>query len=88
MPVVFATLYMGSTVNPMNPAYSRNDLRHMLSATQPDVMFCDANMYGLVKECLTELANAATIFTFGGQVGESEPVESLLVENDDEADFV
>lgn len=60
----------------------------MLDATKPDLMFCDATMYALVKECLTELGNTAKIFTFGGQVDDSEPVENLLVKNGNEEDFL
>lgn len=60
----------------------------MLSTTQPSLMFCDIKIYDLLKECLSELGNDADIFTFGGQIGDSEPVENLFVENGDEYEFV
>lgn len=41
-------------------------------------MFCDANIYDLVQECLSELGNDAKVFTFSGQSGNSIPVEDLF----------
>lgn len=53
----------------------------MLSITMPKIMFCDANIYELVQECLNELENDAKVFTFSGQSdGDCERVEVLFEE--------
>lgn len=59
----------------------------MLSITQPKMMFCDVDVYDLVRECLNELENDARIFTFSGQSGDSEPVENLFEETEEESEF-
>lgn len=60
----------------------------MLNTTSPSVIFCDTNVYDLVKLCLAELGNNAKVFTFGGNVGDSVPVDDLLVEKDNEYEFL
>lgn len=79
---------MGCPINTLDPSFGKNEIKHMLSTTQPSLMFCDIKIYDLLKECLSELGNDADIFTFGGQIGDSEPVENLFVENGDEYEFV
>lgn len=87
-PIVFAGFYLGCPINSLDPTFGKMDMKHMLSTTTPALVFCDANIYDLVKECLTELKNNAKIFTFGKQIGDSEPVESLFVNNVDEYEFM
>lgn len=87
-PVVFASLYLGCPLNTMDPSFARTEITHMLTITTPTVMFCDVKIYDVVKECLTALGNDAHIFTFGGQSGDSEPVESLFEAEGSEFDFV
>lgn len=61
---------------------------HMLSITKPKLVFCDVDLYDLVRECLNELENEAiAIFTFGGQNDESIPVETLFEERSEEDTF-
>lgn len=86
--IVFAALYMGCPINTLDPTFGKIDMKHMLNTTTPALIFCDANIYDLVKECLAELKNDAKIFTFGEKIGESEPVESLFVDNGDENEFM
>lgn len=51
-------------------------------------MFCDIEVYPLVFECLKEVRNNAKIFTFGGQIGESENVENLFIATGTEQSFM
>lgn len=60
----------------------------MLKATKPNAVFCDVEVYNLVKECLKNLGNDAHVFTFGGETGTSEKVENLFLGTDDEDEFV
>lgn len=59
----------------------------MFSITAPKVVFCDVDVYDLVHECLNELENDASIFTFGGTTDESTSVEQLFEETPEEKEF-
>lgn len=60
----------------------------MLTVTEPVLMFCDADVFELVKECLNELNNNAKVFTFGGHKNCSVDVERLFVETHNESSFM
>lgn len=79
---------MGCPVNPLDSSFGKNEMKHMLSNTKPCLIFCDTSVYGVVKESLNEHGNSAEIITFGGQIGDSKPVEELFVENGDENTFL
>ncbi|XP_031627698.1 4-coumarate--CoA ligase 1-like [Contarinia nasturtii] len=53
----------------------------------PKIMFCDANIYELIQDCLNDIENGAKVFTFSGQSGDSIPVEDLFEEVNDEDTF-
>lgn len=86
--IVFGSLYLGCTIFGIDVASSKSDIKYKLNSARPSLVFCDSNVHGLVKECLSELQNDAVIFTFGGHMDGSEPVERLLVETGDERNFV
>lgn len=69
---------IGCPLSTLDPSFSKAEILHMLSITKPTFMFCDSGMYELLQECLNELENDATVFTFSGQVGDSIPVENLF----------
>lgn len=87
-PILFAALSIGSAVNTLDPSFGKTELEHMLKNIKPTLVFCDADIYAIVKECLIELKNNAHVFTFGGKVGDSTQVENLLRETNDEDRFV
>lgn len=87
-PIVFASLALGCTFNALSTSSARNDIIHMLRITKPAVMFCDVENYELVKDCLAELGNKAIMFTFGGSVDGSEPVENLFTKTHKENQFM
>lgn len=87
-PIIFASLYLGCPVNTLDPSFGKNEMTHMLSNTKPCLIFCDTNVYDVVMESLNELGNSAEIITFGGQIGDSKPVEELFEENGDENAFL
>lgn len=86
-PIVFASICIGCPVSCLDPSYDKKKLTHLLKITQPVVMFCDIEAYALLKECLTELGNAAKVFTFGGRSEDSEPIENLFEETQCEESF-
>lgn len=51
-------------------------------------MFCDADVSGLVKECLNELELNIQIYSFRGKTNETHAVEDLFEETFEEEKFV
>lgn len=86
-PIAFASICMGCPINTLDTSFSKAEIMHMLSITKPKLMFCDVDRYDLVRECLNELENEATVFTFSGQTNESIPVETLFEESTEEDCF-
>lgn len=87
-PIFFASISNGCPIVSLDPSFGRAEVIHMLSITKPVLMFCDIACCDILSECLRELGNQAEIFTFGGQQGESEPIESLFVETHKEHEFM
>lgn len=87
-PIVFASLAIGSPVNTLDASFGKTELLHMFKTTKPTLIFCDVDVFELVKECLTQLGNKSNIFTFGGSKNGSEEVEHLFDETHNENDFV
>lgn len=85
-PIAFAALCIGCPINSMHTIWKLDTIR-VLQMTEPTLIFCEAKLYDLVRECLDAVGNNAKIFTFNGVEGDSEPVENLLVETGDEDDF-
>lgn len=75
-------------MNSLDVSFGRTEIVHMLSITKPVVIFCDVDCYETVSKCLDELKMDARIFTFGGIVGQSESIESLFEEVDNENQFM
>lgn len=76
--IVFVSFSLSFPINVLGISTEKRDVIRMLTKTEPSLMSCDADVYNLVKECLTELGNVAKIFTFNGTFGDSEPVERLF----------
>lgn len=87
-PVIIASIAIGCPVNALDPSFGRTELIHMLKLTRPVLMFCDVACYDLLNKCLVELQIEARIFTFGGSMGDSEPVENLFRETQKEHQFM
>lgn len=87
-PVVFGSLCLGCAVSTFDPSFGKIELLHMLNVTKPALMFCDVDASKMVKECLDETGNDALIFTFGGSSDCSECVENLLLETNNEKNYV
>lgn len=87
-PIVFASMSIGCSVNTLDASFGKTELVHMLNVTKPTLMFCDVDVYDLLKECLTDLGNDAKIFVFGGGKDEAESVENLFLETHNEDHFL
>lgn len=75
-------------MNTLDPTFGKTEVLHMLATIKPSLLFCDVEIYDVVKSCLNELGNTAQVFTFGGSKGDSTQVEHLLLETNEEDDFV
>lgn len=87
-PIIFCSFCLGCTISTIDTSFGKVELTHMFKATKPNAVFCDLEVYRLVKECLKDLGNDAKIFTFGGETGISEKVENLFLETEDEDAFL
>lgn len=87
-PIFFASIANGCPINPLDPLFEKTEIFHMLNVTKPVVIFCDVASYTLLNEVLAELQIRAKIFTFNGQLGDSEPVENLFEETNKEHEFM
>ncbi|XP_055299806.1 probable 4-coumarate--CoA ligase 1 isoform X2 [Sitodiplosis mosellana] len=87
-PIVFAAYSTGCPLNALTTSVEKPDVIRMLGITEPSVMICDIKVYDLIKECLTELKNDATIFTFNGTKDSSIAVEHLFEPTGNEENFV
>lgn len=87
-PIVFPSIVLGSPVNGIDPSFGKTEFLHMLKTTRPVLLFCDLDVYELLKECLIESNSNAKIFTFGGSKNGSEDVAALFVETHKEKDFM
>lgn len=83
--IILASISIGC---PVNTIHKKAEVMEMLKKTKPAAMFSDLVYYNFLKECLTELGNDATIFTFGGSKNDSEPVEVLFAETQEEDNFM
>lgn len=86
-PIVFASISIGCPLNALDCSFGKTEIIHMLKTTKPSLMFCDLDVYDLLKDCLIELGNNAKVFTFGGSKADSEPVENLFAETQKESQF-
>lgn len=87
-PIAFASIAIGCPVNPLAASFGRTELIHMFKITKPALVLCDIDCYELIDSCLVALGSAARIFTFGGSLGRSEPVENLFEETHKEDQFM
>lgn len=86
--IFFASIAIGCPIHTLDASFGRNELIHMLNITKSNIIFCDIDRYEILTECLNELKIKARIFTFGGIVGESEPIENLFKEIENEDRFL
>lgn len=87
-PIVFAAFCLGCPINPVFTSAEKPNIIRMFQVSKPSVIFCEAKLYGLVTECMSEMGNNAKIFTFNETVGDSLLVESLFERTGTEEEFV
>lgn len=84
---VFASISIACPINCLDALFSKTEFMHMFSITAPKTVFCDCDVYGLVRECLTKLENDASVFTIDGTTDDSTSAEQIFDQTPEENDF-
>lgn len=77
-PILYASLSLACPISTLDPTFTKSEIVHTFSITKPKVIFCDVDMYDLVRDCLNELEIDAPIYTFCGSTDGSIAVENLF----------
>lgn len=86
-PIVFATISIGCTICPLDPALRKEELFEMLKIIKPVLMFCETKDCEVLSECLMELGNKAKVFVFEDNQGRFDHVEDLFEKTHKENQF-
>lgn len=84
---VMAAFCLGCPVNHLVTTLGKNEIKHMLSKVTPNLILCDANVHGLLTECLQEMEIDANIITIDEKIEASEYIADLFVASDLEASY-
>lgn len=88
-PIVYASLCLGWPIATMYTAMEKQSILRMFELTEPQIIFCEVEVYDLMVECLAEVGiSNANIFTFDGIKGDSIAVDDLFDSTGNERDFV
>ena len=89
LPILIAAFCLACPIVPLRESLSAKEIVNILKKSKPTAIFCDVNGYQKsIKPILNELEWEIKVFTFGGQIDDTERVSSLLVETGTEHDFV
>ncbi|XP_044743979.1 4-coumarate--CoA ligase 2-like, partial [Chrysoperla carnea] len=62
-----AATYLGAVSNPLHPNFSANEVRRMITLTEPRMIFCDPEAKNMILEIRNELGLASRIVTFDNE---------------------
>lgn len=89
VPVYVGCVTMGLVINPLAPAFNRDDLAHMMRMTQSKIVFCDENNREVVEAAAMEaIRMSPRIYVMGDGSGNALSIEELLVDVEGEESFV
>lgn len=86
--LVYGCVLIGAPLNPLHVSFTKDGIKQMFGQTKPKIVICDAEVYKVTKEALTELENDAKIFTVLKKIHGVSFVDELLAETGSEDDFV
>lgn len=86
--VALASMFLACPINPLHSILSKEEIIRSLEKVEPTVIFCDFECYNQIDDALKELKINVKIFTLGGQIGNSEPIENLLAQTGMERSFM
>ncbi|CAD7089736.1 unnamed protein product [Hermetia illucens] len=85
-PLVFGLFFCGVPVNAVDTSFSKDEIINIFKFTKPKLVFCDADVYLTVKNCMEILGNTATIYIVTGkhEKGTTTSVDEILDQVTDE----
>lgn len=81
---VLSCLYLGATINPLNPAYSKRELVHALTISQPRFIICSELILKSVLTVRNELPCVERVIVIGSGVpGETIDLDDVMMKGSD-----
>lgn len=87
-PICMALLCIGQPFYTFRRSFDESEAIQMLEMMKPKVIFCEIEVYAMIKKCATHLGSDARIYTFCGKIADSFAVEDLYAETGIEEEFV
>uniref|UniRef100_A0A182Y9R1 Uncharacterized protein n=1 Tax=Anopheles stephensi TaxID=30069 RepID=A0A182Y9R1_ANOST len=91
-PLACALLTIGAPFNPLAPGFNEDDMANMLHATNPKLVFCDADNYEVVRKALQRVVadgeQVPPIYVFECSRSDVNHAEDLLKETGQEQTFI
>lgn len=82
-------ILIGAPINPLEPSFEKNDIKHLFRQTVPKVVICESEVVSKVKETMSELKNEALIFAMNSEtIDGTYNFSELLEPTGSETDFV
>uniref|UniRef100_T1GB97 AMP-dependent synthetase/ligase domain-containing protein n=1 Tax=Megaselia scalaris TaxID=36166 RepID=T1GB97_MEGSC len=78
LPVVYGSLFVNIPCHPLDVSFQREAVSHCWSKTKPKLIFCDGNVYSVVKEVIEELRLKCEIITLNKHVQGVSKIDDLL----------
>lgn len=78
LPVVFGCYFAGIPYHSMDMSFPSEMVAHCWGKTKPKIIFCDGNVYSLVKETTEKMRLNCTIYTLNNHKDNVPKVEDLL----------
>lgn len=76
---VLASLYLGATINPLNPAYSKGELVHALTISQPRFIICSELVLKSVLTVRNEISSVERVIVIGaGVAGDTIDLDDVM----------
>lgn len=87
VPLIYGCVLIGAPVNPLHVSSSKETILQMFSQTKPKLVFCDFDVFELVREALNETKINAMIFTVMKKISVVPFVSELLTPTGSEFNF-
>lgn len=88
VPIMVASMCLACPMAPLYVLLTKEDIARFFRKTKPTVVFCDISACVELTKALKELPFDVIVFTFDGQFGGFERVETLFVGTGEEDRFV
>ncbi|XP_059616542.1 luciferin 4-monooxygenase-like [Phlebotomus argentipes] len=87
-PAVLAAFLLAAPVNSLDTMFSKDEIIHMYSITQPKFIFCESDKVPVLTEALKVLQCNAKIIVFGERIDDLLHITDILKNSEPLEDFV